>query len=357
VPLEGGGIWDVTNAEGEGYGNMTLRSATVNSVNTVYAQVIDRLGPRNVVEVARRMGLRCCREVSNPRHPLQPYLSAVLGSNEVNTLEMASAYGTLASGGLRTRPVPVSRITDARGTTLWEADTTPERVLDPQVASVANGVLRDVVLYGTGTAANIGRPQIGKTGTAMDHSDAWFVGAIPQMVAAVWIGFPQGQIRMEPPRTRITVFGGTWPAQIWRILMLDATRGLPVMSFPSPDVGFVSIAVDATQQPYCLPNPFTLPQNVQTLQFIVGTEPSALCTSPSSLQRVLVPSAIGASEATAVEGLTEAGFYVEVKTAPSTQPDGIVISQSPAAGTEEYQTTTVTITVSSTPNQGSDASP
>ena len=64
---------------------------------------------------------------------------------------------------------------------------------------MANGILNEAVLFGTGTAANIGRPQIGKTGTAMDHSDAWFVGAIPQMVASVWIGYPQGQIRMEPP--------------------------------------------------------------------------------------------------------------------------------------------------------------
>ena len=67
------------------------------------------------------------------------------------------------------------------------------------MASTANDILNDVVLYGTGTAANIGRPQIGKTGTAMDHSDAWFVGAIPQMVAAIWVGYPKGQIRMEPP--------------------------------------------------------------------------------------------------------------------------------------------------------------
>jgi membrane peptidoglycan carboxypeptidase len=348
LPLENGGLWQVTNAEGTGYGTMTLRSATVNSVNTVYAQLIDRVGADTVVDVARRMGLRCCRQVSNPSRPLKALLSAVLGSNEVNTLEMAAAYGTLATGGLRTRPVPVSRITDARGTVLWEADTTPERVLDPQVTSLANEVLSEAVLFGTGTAANIGRPQLGKTGTAMDHSDAWFVGAIPQMAAAVWIGFPEGQIPMEPPRTRITVFGGTWPAQIWRILMLEATRGLPVMDFPSPDVGFVSVAVDATQQPYCLPNPFTLPQNVQMLEFIVGTEPTQRCTSPSSLQLVVVPSAIGASEAIAVEWLAEAGFYVDVRTAPSTQPDGTVISQTPAAGTEAYQTNTVTITVSRT---------
>jgi penicillin-binding protein 1A len=357
LALETGEIWDVTNAEGTGYGTMTLRSATIRSVNTVYAQLIDRLGPATVVEVAERMGLRCCRHVSNPRRPLQPYLSAVLGTNEVNTLEMATAYGTLATGGVRSRPVPVSRVTDARGTVLWSANTTGDRVLDPQIASVANEILNESVLYGTGTAANIGRPQIGKTGTAMDHSDAWFVGAVPQMVAAVWIGFPQGQIRMEPPRTRITVFGGTWPAQIWRLLMLEATRGLPVTTFPNPDVGFVSVSVDASQQPNCLPNPFTLPHHIQTLQFIEGTEPTEMCTSPSSLQEVLVPSTVGSSESIAIEALTQAGFYVEVITAPSTQPKGTVIGQVPSAGTEAFQTSTVTITVSSTVTEGSVASP
>ena len=357
LALETGEIWNVTNAEGAGYGTMTLRSATIRSVNTVYAQLIDRLGPTAVVEVAERMGLRCCRRVSNPGGPLDPYLSAVLGTNEVNTLEMATAYGTLATGGVRSRPVPVSRVTDARGTVLWSANTTGDRVLDPQIASVANEILNEAVLYGTGTAANIGRPQIGKTGTAMDHNDAWFVGAVPQMVAAVWVGFPQGQIRMEPPRTRITVFGGTWPAQIWRLLMLEATAGLPEMTFPNPEVGFVSVSVDASQTPNCLPNPFTLPQNIETLQFIEGTEPTEMCTSPSSLQEVLVPSTVGSSESIAIEALTQAGFYIDVKTAPSTQPKGTVISQIPSAGTEAFQTSTVTITVSSTVPEGSAASP
>ena len=348
LPLEGGGLWDVTNAEGAGYGSMTLRAATARSVNTVYAQLIQRLGPDRVVEVAERMGVRCCRNVSDPRHHLKPYPSAVLGTNEVNTLEMATAYGTLATGGLRRDPVPVSRITDAHGQTIWKADTTPTRVLDPNVAATATDILSDAVYAGTGVAAIIGRPQIGKTGTAMDHSDAWFVGAIPQLVAAVWVGFPEGQIRMEPPRTRITVYGGTWPAQIWRLLMLNAARGLPPIDFPDPDVGYVSVTVDASQQPYCLPNPFTLPQNIETIDFVIGMEPTEVCRTPTALQRVLVPSAIGAQEPIAVEVLTEAGFYVRVRTAPSTQPDGTMIRQLPLAGTERLQTSTVTITVSGT---------
>jgi beta-lactam-binding protein with PASTA domain len=122
-------------------------------------------------------------------------------------------------------------------------------------------------------------------------------------------------------------------------------------------VGFVSVSVDASQTPNCLPNPFTLPQNIETLQFIEGTEPTEMCTSPSSLQEVLVPSTVGSSESIAIEGLTQAGFYVEVKTAPSTQPKGTVIAQVPSAGTEAFQTSTVTITVSSTVPDGSAASP
>jgi penicillin-binding protein 1A len=346
IPMEGGKVWSVTNAEGSGYGSLSLEDATIHSVNTVYAQLIDRLGPEKVVAAAKRMGIRCCTTVSQPTHPLLPYLSAVLGTNEVNTLEMADGYSTLASGGSRVDPVPVLSITDAKGAVVWKANPKPKRVLDPQIASVVDQILQNVVLYGTGTAANIGRPQIGKTGTAMDHSNAWFVGAIPQLTAAVWVGFPKGQISMVPPTTRITVFGGTWPAEIWRLFMGQAAEGLPARGFPQPAVGYVSVAVDATQQPYCLPNHYTLPQNVQTLQFIDGMQPRATCTSPSSLQEVAVPSVIGLPQATAEQELKQAGFYVRATITTSTQPSGTVVYQTPAAGVDAYQTSTVTITVS-----------
>ena len=129
------------------------------------------------------------------------------------------------------------------------------------------------------------------------------------------------------------------------------------MDFPSPKVGYVSVAVDASQQPYCLPNPFTLPQNIQPMEFIVGTEPTSVCSSPDALQQVVVPSAIGSTEELAIEGLTQAGFYVDVATAPSTQPNGTVIMQNPAAGTDAFQTSTVTITVSRTESEGASPSP
>jgi penicillin-binding protein 1A len=350
IPLPGGGTWHVTNAEGNGYGTMSLRSATVYSVNTVYAQLIERLTPEAVVETAERMGMRCCPKVASPKTPLLAYPSAVLGSNEANTLEMASAYGTLATGGRRVDPVPVITVADANGKVLWHADPRPQQVLSPDVAAAADGILQDAVLYGTGTAANIGRPQIGKTGTDDNHDNAWFIGSVPQLTAAVWVGFHRGQIPMEPPRTRITVFGGTFPAQIWRLLMLRATANLPPEQFPTPEVRYLDVAVDVTQHPYCLPNEHTLPVDIEVLHFISGTEPSQVCTSPTSDERVIVPSVVGFAANDATTMLEQSGFYVQIRTEASTQPEGTVIYQTPSGGVTQPQTSTITITVARTPS-------
>jgi penicillin-binding protein 1A len=352
LPLPGGGSWHVTNADGRDYGTLSLRTATEDSVNTVYAQLIQQLGADTVVRTAESMGIRCCTDVSEPTAPLLAVDSAVLGSNEANTLEMASAYGTLATGGRRVAPVPVESVVGPDGAILWQADPQPQQVVDPQVAAAANDILQDVVLYGTGTAANIGRPQIGKTGTDDNHDNAWFVGAVPQLSAAVWVGFHEGQIPMEPPRTRITVFGGTWPAQIWRLLMQKATATLSKEAFPTPEVRYVTVAIDATQEPLCLPNEFTPPNHIETLNFVAGTEPTQECTTPNSLQEVLVPSVIGFDEEQAGTALTNAGFYVKTVTEASTQPPGTVIYQEPAAGTSKVQTSAVTVTVAVPPSDG-----
>jgi penicillin-binding protein 1A len=346
IPLDNGQVWPVTNSESGSYGSLTLEDATIHSVNTVYAQLIERLGADKVVEAATRMGIRCCKATSEPTNDLLAYDSAVLGSNEVNTLEMASAYGTLADGGTHVQPTPVISITDASDHTIFEAKSVGKRVVDPKVVAVADDILQKVVLYGTGVNANIGRPQIGKTGTQDSYRDAWFAGAIPQLTAAVWVGFPQGQISMEPPRTRITVYGGTWPAQIWHLFMGNATKHMQVKSFPTPDVSYVSVAVDTTQDPLCLPNQYTLPQNIDTIPFIQGTQPTKVCREPSSAQKVSVPSVIGLGQRAAEDLLQRAGFYVVVRLAVSTQPVGTVIAQNPQAGTSAYQTSTVTITVS-----------
>ena len=175
--------------------------------------MIERLGPEKLVETATRMGIRCCTATTEPSNDLLAVDSAVLGSNEVNTLEMASAYGTLATAASTCSPRRSARITTRTARRSTRRSPSRKLVVDPKIVSVADGILQKVVLYGTGTNANIGRPQIGKTGTEDNYTNAWFVGAIPQLMAAVWVGFPQDNLSMAPPRTRITVFGGTWPAR------------------------------------------------------------------------------------------------------------------------------------------------
>src|SRR5207249_4280555 len=115
IPLPPGSpdpVWSVENYGGAGYGALTLEQATINSVNTVYAQLIMDVGPANVVRTAHAMGLTSY---------LRPYPSAVLGTNEVNTLEMASAYGTLATMGTHVPPIAVTRITDAQGRVIYQS--------------------------------------------------------------------------------------------------------------------------------------------------------------------------------------------------------------------------------------------
>jgi penicillin-binding protein 1A len=352
IPLPNGTVWQPHNSEGGGYGTISLESATVNSVNVAYANLEVQLGGGDafggapkIVDTAKRMRIRCCPRTTEPSTPLVAVPAAVLGANEVSPLEMATAYGTLAFGGQHVQPTPVIRITGPTGTSLYELPK-PKLVVNPSVISVADGILQKVVQYGTGTAANIGRPQIGKTGTEDLYRDAWFIGAIPQLVAAVWVGFPQGQISMAPPTTRITVFGGTWPAQIWHAFMAVATAHMPVKEFPTgPAAEYVTQHVDITQG--CLANPFTPPSHVKTFQYIAGTEPNLkVCKEPSSYQTLTVPSVVGLTKDAATTALHNAGFNVSVVfEVAADQPEGTVLSQDPSGGSQLLQTATVTITV------------
>ncbi len=353
ILLQDGTYWDPKNAEGGGYGTISLESATRNSVNIAYANLLVKMGSGNaylgaekLVEAAVRMGIRCCPRTTEPSGPLAAVPSAVLGVNEVSNLEMASAFGTLAFGGRHVQPTPVITITTSEGDLLYQANPRSHQAVDPPIAQEAVDILKGVVSSGTGTAANIGRPQFGKTGTAQNASDAWFVGAVPQLVTAVWVGFPQGQIPMCCGNVRIsTVYGGTWPAAIWRAFMIVATERMPVKEFPvAPELEYVTLRVDVTRG--CLANPFTPPQDVDSFQYVAGTEPDLrVCTEPTSYQELIVPSVIGLDEGAAVAALHGAGFNVAIEHTISDQPRGTVIDQDPRGGTPLIQTATVTITV------------
>ena len=339
-------VWQVRNYDGTGTGLLTIDQATIDSVNVVYAQLIKDLGQgdpcegaRHVVQTASRMGIRSS---------LRPVPSAVLGTNEVNTLEMASAYGTLATLGERVPPVAVTRITDASGRVVYQPPSSSRRAVSVPVAATAVRILNEVVSRGTGVAADIGRPAIGKTGTSEGYRDAWFVGSIPQLSAAVWVGFPEGQVAMVAPRVRIPeVLGGTWPAQIWHAFMVRATEHLPAQSFGRQSGGSVTVQIDVTRG--CLSNRFTPPNVIRSVTFPAGEEPSQECSEPTTYQSLEVPSVIGMNEIRAAQILESSGFLVTVALQRSKEPTGTVIAQTPASGRRLRQTATVDLIVSGRP--------
>jgi penicillin-binding protein 1A len=219
--------WEVSTYSHTYAGLISVESATLRSDNTVYAQLTLDVGPENVANIAHRLGIQS---------PLEPVPSIGLGSNAVSPLDMASAYATLAAGGIYSRPMAIRKVILAGGKEDDQAGwgkPVRSRVIPDGVAYTVTKILEENVRYGTGTRANFGRPAAGKTGTTDDHADAWFCGYLPNLAATVWVGYPQGEIPMENVHG-IAVAGGSFPAEIWRLFMERAVRYSPPQDFPQP---------------------------------------------------------------------------------------------------------------------------
>lgn len=221
----GGRPWTPANYSDSGFGTMDLVSATARSVNTIFAQLVMKVGPERVVDVAHRLGIKS---------HLDPVCSITLGVEEVSTLEMTSAYATLAAGGIRRDPMPVRVIETADGEVFFKPKTKGKRVMKANDVWQVVYALQRVVSGGTGTAANIpGVPIFGKTGTTDDHSDAWFCGATTVLAACVQVGYPQGRLSMRGVHG-INVTGGSFPARIWHDFMVQALPKKRIAGFPTP---------------------------------------------------------------------------------------------------------------------------
>lgn len=233
-------IWHVTNYEGDYLGSADLRTATTYSDNSVYAQLTATVGPASVARMAHRLGIKS---------PLNSYLSIGLGAEAVNPLEMARAYATFAHGGERVdgyafgnepRAIKlVGRQTKTNGKIELLDQNGPvyRQVLDPAKNALLTSILQTVIQSGTGKAAQLGGSwsTAGKTGTTENHGDAWFVGYTPQLVSAVWVGYPNTLRPMLTEYHGKPVAGGTYPALIWKSFMLNALkeRGDTPAPFPS----------------------------------------------------------------------------------------------------------------------------
>jgi len=232
IPNPGGtpNPYSPSNFEGEEGGPMTVTDATAHSVNCAYVHLQEAVGEKNVIDVANRMGIT---------HHLTPVKSLTLGSEAVSPLEMVTSYATLAADGERHDPYFIQSVEDRNGKEVFSAKPKGRRAVASQNARVETSVLQQVVERGTGTRAGIpGRQVAGKTGTAEDFHDAWFVGYTPQLATAVWMGSPKAEVPMTNVGG-ISVQGGSYPAQIWGAYMKDALAGQPAIPFPQPDYSLI----------------------------------------------------------------------------------------------------------------------
>jgi penicillin-binding protein 1A len=218
-----GVLWDVHNFADESAGTMNLVDATAHSVNTIFAQLVDKVGPTHVVRTAHMMGIRS---------RLQSVCSITLGTQAVNPLEMTDAYATLASRGIHHPPQALAVVRGPQGQILGGLDAHGARAIPQSTADLVTYALQHVIMNGTGTAAALERPAAGKTGTAESFQDAWFCGYVPQLTTCVWIGYPGREVPLENIEGVPQVFGGSIPAAIWHQFMSAALWQLPVQDFP-----------------------------------------------------------------------------------------------------------------------------
>jgi penicillin-binding protein 1A len=228
---EDGTWWCVHTYANDYYGWSSIRSATLRSDNSVYAQLTLDVTPEKVADVARRMGVRSQLDVNGA------YVPAIgLGSIAVSPLDLATAYSTLAAGGVHAEPMAIRKVVLADGRDDTEAGwgvPKRHRAISEGVAAIVTRILEQNVQSGTGTRAAMGRPAAGKTGTNEEHADAWFAGYTPELATTVWVGYTGGEIPMESVHG-IAVTGGSFPAEIWRLFMEPALERIDPEPFREP---------------------------------------------------------------------------------------------------------------------------
>ena len=329
-------VWTVTNYDHTYLGRVNLARALVSSDNSVYAQLTDLVGPKAIVKTAHALGIKS---------PLDAYFSIGLGSVAVNPLEMARAYATIANGGRRVdgsvfgdTPRVVERVERVRSGRIEENVPQPTEVTEPGEAELLTSMLQDVVRVGTGQRAAVPGVEVaGKTGTTDNYGDAWFVGYTPELVVAVWVGYPD---RLRPMTSEFggePVTGGTLPAQIWKEFVSrfekaqDSKQSNEDRSFDAPRyLGASSQWVVKRGGKWMLDNGYC--RGARLIVYFSGRGPddSADC-KPNEVD---VPLVVGMTEDAAVARLAAQPLGAELvyKPAKAGRTPGSVVDQMPRSG-------------------------
>jgi membrane peptidoglycan carboxypeptidase len=275
-----GAPWTVNNFEGEGRGMIDVDEAMTRSVNVVFAQLMTKVDPGAVRDVAEKAGIS--REALTP-----PECAMALGGlrHGVSPLEQASGFATFAAKGVAAEPYAIVRIKDRRGNVVYERKPKTTQAFRDKEAGVVNAALKRVVEGGTGTAAAIGRPLAGKTGTSENYGNAWFVGYTPQLSTAVWVGRPEGDTPMRGVHG-INVTGGSFPARIFSRYMKAALAGVPATDLYTASVDDLGLKSTVSTAP---PEPSTTVESTTTTTMPVITLPTFPTTLPTTPPRATVP--------------------------------------------------------------------
>lgn len=245
-------------------GRITLQDALAQSDNNAAVRLLKMVGIKNGYDTAtKQFGLQL---VGSGKYNDMTLAMGIGGlTNGVSPLEMAAAYSTYATEGYRPTPLLVTKVVAPDGQILLQDAPHLAPELNRQVAYIMIQMMEAVIQYGTGQGGQLGRPEAGKTGTAENGQDGWFIGFVPQLVTAVWEGY-------DTPKPQNGVFGATYALPIWTEIMKKALANVPAQDFPQPS-GIVQANVDLKSG--LLPSPLTPPADISTFDFISGTQPTA----------------------------------------------------------------------------------
>ncbi len=295
--------WSPENFDRKFHGPTTLRRGLENSVNVVTIKLLQEVGVDPVIKMAHQLGIES---------QLRREIGLALGVSEVTPLELVSAYGVFANGGVRVEPFAIRKVTDSQGRILEEHLTEPQEIMRPETAYVLVNVMKGVIERGTGVRAKILQwPLAGKTGTSSDATDVWFVGFSPGLVAGVWIGYDVKR-SLGPAET-----GARLALPIWINFMRKAMAGTEPQDFSAPE-GVVAVPVDLQTG---RPGPPGASGTI-TEYFVEGTEPEDTqvenTSSPTPHLSEAPPSPSGVSPRPSTPGPVP--FTVTPGPAPSIAP-------------------------------------
>lgn len=221
IQLDRNKTWSPENFSRTYQGPVTIRKALSQSLNIPTVRLLEKIGIQEATSAAKKFGIKS---------PITPYLSLALGSSDVTLFDLTSVYSVFANHGVRLEPVAIQTISDSAGHVLYSNDALPEQVLKPETAYLITSLLQGVIESGTGwKARELGRPAAGKTGTANDYRDAWFMGYTPSLLAGVWVGYDDHR-SIGPKET-----GSRTALPIWLEFMKSAHDGRDREEFLVPE--------------------------------------------------------------------------------------------------------------------------